>query len=130
VNNDIAVIGMAARLPDARTVMDYWRNLASGLESVRTFTDEQLLAAGVPPRKLKDPRYVKAGVVLDGLDQFDAEFFGFSPKEARSWIRSTGSSSNAPGKRSRTRRMRRRRSPARSACSPAAAWAATSPSTC
>ncbi|MFN7670793.1 MAG: type I polyketide synthase [Planctomycetota bacterium] len=82
MNNDIAVIGMAARLPDAATVAQYWRNLKAGVESVRAFTDEQLLAAGVPARSLKDPRYVKAGVVLDGMDQFDAEFFGLSPKEA------------------------------------------------
>ncbi|MFN6192608.1 MAG: beta-ketoacyl synthase N-terminal-like domain-containing protein, partial [Planctomycetota bacterium] len=73
---------MAARLPDAATVAQYWRNLKAGVESVRAFTDEQLLAAGVPARSLKDPRYVKAGVVLDGMDQFDAEFFGLSPKEA------------------------------------------------
>jgi len=82
VNNDLAVIGMAARLPDAATVAQFWRNLTAGVESVRAFTDEQLLAAGVPRRTLKDPRYVKAGVVLDGMDQFDAEFFGLSPKEA------------------------------------------------
>lgn len=82
VNNDIAVIGMAARLPGALSVADYWRNLVDGKESVTTFTDEELLAAGVPVRQLKDPRYVKAGVVLEGLDRFDAEFFGLSPKEA------------------------------------------------
>jgi acyl transferase domain-containing protein/thioesterase domain-containing protein len=82
VNNDIAVIGMAARLPGAATVADYWRNLAAGTESVRTFTDDELLAAGVSPRVLRDPRYVKSGVVFDGIADFDAEFFGFSPKEA------------------------------------------------
>jgi acyl transferase domain-containing protein/thioesterase domain-containing protein/acyl carrier protein len=82
VNQDVAVVGMAVRLPDAPTPQDFWRNLAGGLESVRQFRDEQLLAAGVPLRQLKDPRYVKAGVVLDGFDEFDAEFFGFSPKEA------------------------------------------------
>jgi len=82
VNHDIAVIGLAARLPGAATAADFWRNLVAGTESVRTFTDDELLAAGVPPRLLKDPRYVKSGVVLDGMADFDAEFFGFSPKEA------------------------------------------------
>ncbi len=82
MNNDIAVVGMAARLPGARTVADYWRNLASGIESVQTFTDEQLRAVGVPEHTLQNPRYVKSGVVLDGMEEFDAEFFGFSPKEA------------------------------------------------
>src|SRR5687768_17504928 len=82
MSNDVAVVGMAVRLPDAPTVADYWRNLAAGVESVRAFTDAELLAAGVPLRTLKDPRYVKSGVVLDRFDEFDAEFFGFSPKEA------------------------------------------------
>jgi acyl transferase domain-containing protein/thioesterase domain-containing protein/acyl carrier protein len=82
VNHDIAVIGMAARLPGARTIDDFWRNLAAGVGAVRTYTDEELRAAGVPARQLADPRYVKAGVVLEDLDQFDAEFFGFSPREA------------------------------------------------
>jgi acyl transferase domain-containing protein/thioesterase domain-containing protein/NADP-dependent 3-hydroxy acid dehydrogenase YdfG/acyl carrier protein len=82
VNNDIAVVGMAARLPGASTIADFWRNLAQGVESVQTFTDEQLRAEGVSRQVLQNPRYVKAGVVLDGMDRFDAEFFGFSPKEA------------------------------------------------
>lgn len=82
MENDIAVIGMGARLPDASTAHEFWRNLVGGVGSIRDFTDEQLLEAGVPRRLLADPRYVKAGIVLDGFDEFDAEFFGFSPKEA------------------------------------------------
>lgn len=73
---------MGARLPDASTAHEFWRNLVGGVGSIRDFTDEQLLEAGVPRRLLADPRYVKAGIVLDGFDEFDAEFFGFSPKEA------------------------------------------------
>ena len=82
LENDIAVVGMGARLPDAQTVSAFWRNLASGHCSVRDLTDEQLLAAGETVQRLRDPRYVKSGVVLDGFDEFDAEFFGLSPKEA------------------------------------------------
>ncbi|MCA8964176.1 MAG: SDR family NAD(P)-dependent oxidoreductase [Planctomycetes bacterium] len=82
MDQDIAVIGMAARLPDAPTVADYWRNLVTGRESVRAFDDAELLANGVSARLLRDPRYVKSGVVLDGFDEFDPEFFGLGPKEA------------------------------------------------
>ena len=82
MDQDIAVIGMAARLPDAPTIADYWRNLVAGRESVRTFDDAELLAHGVAARVLRDPRYVKSGIVLDGFDEFDAEFFGLGPKEA------------------------------------------------
>ena len=80
--NDIAVIGMALRLPGAKTVADFWRNLRDGVESVRFFTDEQLKAAGVPESVLADPHYVKASAALDDVDLFDASFFGFSPREA------------------------------------------------
>jgi acyl transferase domain-containing protein/acyl carrier protein len=78
----IAIIGMAGRFPGARNVEELWRNLCGGVESVTFFSDEELLAAGVEPALLADPRYVRAGAVLEGIDQFDAGLFGYSPREA------------------------------------------------
>ncbi len=52
------------------------------MESVTTFTDEQLLSAGVDASIVQSPNYVKAGVLLDGVELFDARFFGFTPREA------------------------------------------------
>ena len=63
-STDIAIVGMAARLPGASNVEQFWRNLRDGVESVRPFTDEELRAAGVDAETLADPNYVKAGVVL------------------------------------------------------------------
>ncbi|MBZ4420617.1 type I polyketide synthase [Myxococcus sp. RHSTA-1-4] len=79
---DIAVVGMAARLPGARDVDTFWRRVRDGVGSVTWFTDAQLLGAGVDPALLRDPNYVKAGMVFEGLEDFDAGFFGFSPREA------------------------------------------------
>ncbi len=81
-DSDIAIIGMAIRVPDAATPEAFWNNLHAGVESVRTYTEEELLAKGVTPGQLADPHYVRAGIPLQGVDQFDPEFFGFSPKEA------------------------------------------------
>lgn len=81
---DIAVIGMACRLPEASHVGAFWENLREGVESIRFFSDQELLAAGVDPNWLSDPRFVKAGAVLDGIELFDAGFFGYSPREAAS----------------------------------------------
>jgi acyl transferase domain-containing protein/acyl carrier protein len=81
-SSGIAIIGVAGRFPGAPSVEQLWSNLCEGLESVTFFTDEELLAAGVPRSQLDDPRYVKAGAVLEDIDQFDAELFGFSPREA------------------------------------------------
>ena len=79
---DIAIVGMACHLPDASGPRAYWRNLCDGVESVRTFSDEELRARGVDPAHLRRANYVRSGVVLDSLEQFDAGFFGFSPKDA------------------------------------------------
>lgn len=81
-DSDIAIVGMAIRVPDAANPQQFWSNLRNGVESVRTYSDEELLAKGVSPATLADPNYVKAGIPLQDLDQFDPEFFGFSPKEA------------------------------------------------
>jgi acyl transferase domain-containing protein/thioesterase domain-containing protein len=79
---DIAIVGMAGRFPGARSIDEYWRLLAGGVEGIVTYTEEELLARGVPASLLSDPNYVKAGGPLEGFDQFDAGFFGVSPKDA------------------------------------------------
>lgn len=78
----IAVIGLAARLPGASDAEQFWNNLHAGVESVRTFTDDELLAAGVSADLLRTPNYVKAGILLDDIELFDARFFGYTPREA------------------------------------------------
>ena len=80
--NAIAVIGLSVRLPGARNAAEFWQNLAGGIESIRRFTDEELLAEGVAPELLARPTYVKARPVLDDIEAFDAACFGFHPREA------------------------------------------------
>ncbi|MES1243274.1 MAG: SDR family NAD(P)-dependent oxidoreductase [Acidobacteriota bacterium] len=78
----IAVVGMAGRFPGAPDLAAFWRNLRDGVESITVWTREELAAAGVDPALLADPRYVPAAGALDGIELFDAGFFGFSPREA------------------------------------------------
>ncbi|WP_433392308.1 amino acid adenylation domain-containing protein [Micromonospora sp. KLBMP9576] len=79
----IAVIGMAVRFPGAGTVEEYWANLTAGVESVRTFTPDELVAAGTPRDTVDEPGFVAAGGILDGdVAAFDAGFFSISPREA------------------------------------------------
>jgi acyl transferase domain-containing protein/thioesterase domain-containing protein/acyl carrier protein len=78
----IAVIGMAGRFPGAPGLDGFWHNLSNGVESIATLTDAELLAAGVSPKLLANPRYVRARGRLDGVADFDASFFGMSPREA------------------------------------------------
>jgi amino acid adenylation domain-containing protein/non-ribosomal peptide synthase protein (TIGR01720 family) len=80
---DIAVVGMSGRFPGARNVDEFWRNLKDGVESISVFTEEELKEAGIPADELAHPGYVKAGPILpDDVGLFDAQFFGFSPREA------------------------------------------------
>jgi len=79
---EVAIIGMSGRFPGAADVTEFWANLRGGVESISVRTDEELLAAGVDRASLDDPHYVKAASVLADIDQFDAAFFGVTPREA------------------------------------------------
>lgn len=81
-DGDIAVVGMAVRVPGADDVGAYWDNLRSGLSSIRKLSDDELRDAGVPDAVSQRPDYVPYAAPLDGFAEFDAEFFGLSPKEA------------------------------------------------
>ncbi|MGO2371949.1 type I polyketide synthase [Pseudoalteromonas sp. KG3] len=81
-DSDIAIIGMSCRFPGAKNIETFWQNLKNGVESITTFSDEELLDAGIEQTTLEQPNYVKAGGVLPDVDMFDAAFFGFTPREA------------------------------------------------
>ncbi|CCK30257.1 hypothetical protein BN159_5878 [Streptomyces davaonensis JCM 4913] len=66
----IAVVGMALRFPGADTIDGFWANLRDGVDSVRVFGEV-------------GPERVPVAGVLDGAEEFDAEFFGMSLKETR-----------------------------------------------
>ncbi|MFG6101396.1 condensation domain-containing protein [Leptothoe sp. EHU-05/26/07-4] len=80
--DEIAIVGMAGRFPKAKNLEEFWQNLVSGVESVYFFSDQEVEASGVAPDLLKNPNYVKAGVLLEGKELFDATFFGYSPRQA------------------------------------------------
>ncbi|WUH90963.1 phosphopantetheine-binding protein [Streptomyces sp. NBC_00433] len=80
--SDVAIVGMACRFPGAENTERFWQNLRDGTRTTTYFTDEELLAAGVGPRDLADPQYVKAGQILPGIDRFDAGLFRIPRDEA------------------------------------------------
>src|SRR4030042_1424507 len=79
---DIAVIGMAGRLPGAGSLDDFWQALSDGRELITFFSDDELKESGIDPTVFRDPNYVKAGAVIDRPEWFDASFFRYSPREA------------------------------------------------
>ena len=82
-DNAIAIIGMAGRFPGADSVSAFWRNLRNGVESIVDLSEADLLAAGVTEQALANRSYVRRAALMPGVEEFDAEFFGFTPHAAR-----------------------------------------------
>ena len=78
----VAVIGMACRVPGAADLELFWSNLLAGREGITRFDEATLLAAGEPPERVRDPRYVNAYGALDDADAFDAALFDVPRTEA------------------------------------------------
>lgn len=83
ISEGVAIIGMAGRFPGAANVDLFWRNLIAGVESISTFSDEELAAAGLDIAAFKkEAGFIAARGVLQNAEWFDAAFFGMIPKEA------------------------------------------------
>ncbi|MFN0185513.1 MAG: amino acid adenylation domain-containing protein [Aquabacterium sp.] len=77
----IAIVGMAARVPGAAHLEEFWSNLVAGVDSISHFAADEL-DPSLPAGLTSDPAYVRARGVLTDVEWFDAGFFGISPREA------------------------------------------------
>ncbi len=82
-NKDVAIIGMSCRFPGANNINQFWDNLCKGVESISWFEDEEMINSGVDAELINNPNYVKASPILEDVETFDADFWGFTPKEAQ-----------------------------------------------
>lgn len=83
---DIAIVGLALRLPGSETLDDLWRDLAAGRSRIGPVPAERWdrdALYGDPRRDDGKTNSIWGGFV-DEADGFDAAFFGISPREARS----------------------------------------------
>ncbi|CAM2010378.1 type I polyketide synthase [Acanthopleuribacter pedis] len=80
----VAVIGMAGRFPGASNLVDFWRNLAEGSETVADIPKQRwdIDAYFDADPNARDRIYTKRGGFLNDIDQFDAAFFRLYPREA------------------------------------------------
>jgi amino acid adenylation domain-containing protein len=81
LNEPIAVIAMAGRFPGAADVEAFWQNLLDGKDTI-TFFGKDDLDPSIPAAERDDPSYVAARGVIEGLELFDAAFFGIGRREA------------------------------------------------
>lgn len=79
----IAVIGFSCRFPGANNIDKFWANLKNGVESITMFTKEELLRFGIGLDELSNPNYVRSKGIVDDVEMFDYQFFGYSLNEAK-----------------------------------------------
>ena len=83
VDDGIAIVGMACRFPGAPDLDSFWRQLEAGANAVtdgRPDPGPWNGASGDPANP--DPAS-RVGAYVEGIDHFDAGFFGIRPIEAR-----------------------------------------------
>jgi acyl transferase domain-containing protein/acyl carrier protein len=83
---DIAIIGIAARFPGTSGIEEYWEEICHGMESIRQIPEprKELAERGSGPAANavdENIKYMEYGY-LDGIDEFDYTFFRLSPREA------------------------------------------------
>lgn len=80
---EIAIIGMAGKFPGAEDINEFWQNLLQGKESIKFYSDQELLAAKIPENIVNNENYIKTGGgILKDKECFDASFFNYSDDEA------------------------------------------------
>jgi len=83
-HQDIAIIGLSGRYPGAKNVEEFWQNLSQGVDGISEIPASRWNHERHhhPDRNVKGKVYSKWGGFVDDIDQFDASFFGMSPREA------------------------------------------------
>ncbi|WP_250634474.1 SDR family NAD(P)-dependent oxidoreductase, partial [Pinirhizobacter soli] len=81
---DMAIIGMACRFPGAGNYDQYWENLCNGLSSISEVPENRWDKDAFYSTDVRDKNksVSKWGGFVDGVEFFDADFFGVSAREA------------------------------------------------
>lgn len=74
---EIAIVGMAARLPKAKNAEELWENLIGGRDCISEIPQSRYAR-----RRNRDALGRYRGGFIDDLDRFDSLFFNISPREA------------------------------------------------
>lgn len=85
VTKDIAVIGMAVKLPMADSVEEFWYNIKNGVDCISDFPASRRVDTDAAVKAIYSSRenvQYETGAFLDEVDKFDYSFFNLSPKEA------------------------------------------------
>ncbi|MEU2996697.1 SDR family NAD(P)-dependent oxidoreductase [Streptomyces sp. NPDC006995] len=83
-DDPVAIVGMAVRLPGARTSEELWHNLRAGTDHMTQVPAERWDWRPLfgDPHREEGKTNSKWGAFVDGVTEFDAGFFGISGREA------------------------------------------------
>lgn len=80
-NQQFAIVGMAARMPGAINVAEFWQNLIDETESITFFRPDELDPT-LAPEETQAANYVAARGIIEDAEYFDSRFFRTPPKNA------------------------------------------------
>ncbi|TVZ40316.1 polyketide synthase PksN [Alteromonadaceae bacterium 2753L.S.0a.02] len=84
-NNDIAIIGIGARFPNADTLDDFWQILSNGTSTIQEIPENRWRANDFyAPQvdRIFNKAVSKWGSFIDNIDGFDTDIFGVTFNEA------------------------------------------------
>jgi acyl transferase domain-containing protein len=81
----IAIIGIGCRFPGANDYEQFWLNLEQGVNSITEIPSQRWDVQKYYSPNPQEPHksISKWGGMIEGVDQFDAQFFAISPREAK-----------------------------------------------
>ena len=82
-DDGIAIIGMACRFPGAPDIQSFWRLLEAGVDAVTDGRRDPGSWEGVAGDPAQSDSALRRAGFIEGIDLFDARFFGISPISAR-----------------------------------------------
>ncbi|WXA89823.1 SDR family NAD(P)-dependent oxidoreductase [Pendulispora rubella] len=80
----IAIVGMSGKFPMAADLDEYWANLQAGRDCIEEIPKERWDWKAIygDPQQGEHKTKIKWGGFIDGIDEFDRQFFGISSREA------------------------------------------------
>jgi polyketide synthase PksJ len=78
----VSVIGISLHIPGAASIEEFWQNLITGTETISFFKEEELEGSTSYQVIQGHARLIPVGGVLGDIALFDADFFGYPPREA------------------------------------------------
>lgn len=80
---EIAIISVSGAFSGGADLEHYWHLIQSGKEGIQFHGLDECRRAGVSEDLLQNPLFIPSSGHIPDIDQFDAAFWGISPKEAK-----------------------------------------------